>query len=520
MLSRFCSTQLLFGAVTALTLGIFGCSGGPSTADAGPQQITIYSFGETQVLHDVEVAARSFEAKTGIKVTVVGDPIGNLMTKAKSEAASSSSSYDVLVFLNVWMGDLVNLGYINPLDSYITRDMSDTELAWSDVIDGVKRKNVWGGHTYGMIVDNDNFQLFYRKDILNPSSPFNAAWKLDATNNPTGKDLGAPQTIDEVIGISKFFVGKDWDVTVTDKTPFVTAIPPGVLSAWYGINWAAPYTVVPRASAPAPGVLFFNPTDMTPLVNNEGFVRGMQKYAELVKCCTPALVGKVADDTGMTAKNPDHGGDNGAIARFVHGKALMAIGWGDIGPASVRADSVVKGKVGFTLSPGTNDYFDWTASPPKWVHTADVHRVPMHEANGWSLFMTSTSKNKDAAWRFMKYMGSPDVSVATVTDPVGGYQPWRSSALVTAPWEAAGWGATDAKAYVQTILDTTNHPDAVIDIRIPGTFDYYGAFDTARVSILDGADAKTAMDKAAADMKAVTAANPGQLQNYRSHLGL
>src|SRR6185369_3579678 len=104
-----------------------------------------------------------FVSQTGIKVNV--KPVTELQDIFDA-SQSPSTDVDVVIGLNVWVGDFVNSGFIEPLDDYIHRDMNDAELSWSTISDGVRNKNRWGDRTYSLICDNDNMFLIYRKDIL------------------------------------------------------------------------------------------------------------------------------------------------------------------------------------------------------------------------------------------------------------------------------------------------------------------------------------------------------------------
>src|SRR5207244_814432 len=119
------------------------------------------------VMAAVERAAPLFEAKTGIKVNVVEQPDFNqLIPDVQTKATAGAKDQDVYLLLNVWMGDLVNMGVAEPMDSYISADANNPELSWDDVPAGMKAKMNWGGHTYIMMLDNDHMFLHYRKDVL------------------------------------------------------------------------------------------------------------------------------------------------------------------------------------------------------------------------------------------------------------------------------------------------------------------------------------------------------------------
>jgi multiple sugar transport system substrate-binding protein len=251
------------------------------------------------------------------------------------------------------------------------------------------------------------------------------------------------------------------------------------------------------------GLFMFRP-DMTPLVNTPGFKRGIEKYLALANLSNPVL------------------DRQGVIDQIVRGEALMAIDWGDTGPASLSAGSAAKFKLGYALAPGTRTYFDWVTNA--WVDTRDVHYAPLHQANGFAFYMTSTSDHKDLVWRFIKYMNSPAVSMGIVSDQRGGYQPWRTSHNEVSKWKDAGWLQEDATNYVDTILRSVNHENASLDIRIPGASEYGTTLENHLVRLLAAASPNidAEMDACAMELQAVTDAHQreAQVQRYRAHLGL
>ncbi|HIC90242.1 MAG TPA: extracellular solute-binding protein, partial [Anaerolineae bacterium] len=288
---------------------------------------------------------------------------------------------------------------------------------------------------------------------------------------------------------------------------FVTSVTRGNQAFWYSYSWFSAYGVVPADKAPVPGVFIFNPDDMSPLINNPGYVKGLEKYKEMVDCCIRPGKDAVRGDV---------------IQEIINGTTLMAIDWGDIGPSSIGKDSVVKGKLGFALAPGSKEYYDWQTD--QWVKTDKVKYSPTHAFNGWAWMITSTSKNPQAAWDFVKFNASPEISAEDVASPDSGDQPWRFSHMTNLdPWVKAGWNREDAEAYVKSIVATTNHPNAVFDLRIPGAARYQEAVELWLTRALAGEiSPQEAMDKAAEDLNRITdeLGRDKQIAAYRSHLGL
>ena len=466
------------------------------------ETIRVFTMTGPFISGPVRAHADAFTELTGAKIEVIEAPFAELFPKTQQVAATGGDDFDVLLLANLWMPDFVNLEYVVDLQTFIDRDAADSQLAYDDVPDGIKLKNSWGGGAYAWIVDNDNQTMFYRKDILGDPT-----WQ-EQYKTETGKDLpNPPQTLTEFAEVAKFFTGKEWGETEGDKYGFITCVQRGQQSYWYAYPWAAPYTVVPKDKAPAQGIFLFDP-DMNPLVNTEGFVRGIGEFVQTIKdSMRPGLDTVRAD----------------VITDITNGSALMSLDWGDTGPASVADDSVVKDKVGFSLTPGVNEYYDWQTKT--WVTVeGDPHRTPTHAYNGWSYYITSQARNPDAAWAWIKFHASPEISAIDVASADSGYQPWRTSHSTNlTAWTDAGWTEGEAKTYIETILAATNDANAVFDVRIPGAARYQEALELqVSRAINDEASAQEAMDEAAKAFNDITEelGKDKQIAAYKSHLGM
>jgi multiple sugar transport system substrate-binding protein len=497
-------------SLVALALAA-ACGGEAATKEVTDQtvsEITVYTFGQPQMMPPHELAARTFEEKTGIKVNIVSEPaFQKLQPTLEGKAKAGSADYDVYMTGNLWVADYVNLGYAEPLDSYIDADSDSEELALSDIPRGVRKKNEFGGKTYSMLVDNDNMFLFYRKDVFAEQR-----WR-DAFREELGHELPTPpNTIAELIEVAKFFADKDWNPDMRGEASFVSSNAGLGQSHYFLYSFAAPYTVMPPDVAPAPGLLLFKP-DMTPLVNTPGFVRGVSEWKEMLDCCVKPLNGDADGPEGLLQREA-------VINQMIQGQALMAIDWGDIGPAAFRDESVVQDKLGFAMAPAAAEYYDWQTE--EWVTPDDLNYAPVHQFNGWALYMASTSEKKQVAWDFIRHFISPEISIETVSDPAGGYQPWRTSHSTNHQfWEDRGWRSDDAEAYANAILDTTNHPNRVIDVRIPGSFSYGDALEAElKLVALGEKTAQEAMDDCAVTFDEITTdlGRDPQIEAYGAHL--
>jgi multiple sugar transport system substrate-binding protein len=268
--------------------------------------------------------------------------------------------------------------------------------------------------------------------------------------------------------------------------------------------------VLPTDKAPdqTPGIYIFDP-DMNPLIATEGYVRGL---TEFVDCIQNAM--KPGLDTIRTT----------VIDDMINGTTLMSLDWGDTGPASVSEQSVVKNKLGFALTPGVTEYYDWVNKTWVTMPEGEIHQTPTHAYNGWSYYITSQSQNPEAAWAWIKFHGSPGISAIDVASPDSGFQPWRKSHETNLePWLDAGWDEAEAQAYIATILAATDHPNAVFDPRLPGAARYQETLELYTNQAIAGElTPQAAMDQCTTDFNAITdeLGRDSQIAAYRAHLGM
>ena len=501
------TAAVLAGSKTGLGVDIVGAAS-QQTYDG----VTLNVFTQTGpfISGPVKFHAPEFQTKTGAVVNAVEAPNADLFARAQQVAQSGSGDFDILLLANTWMPDFVNLGYVVPLQPWIDKDVAanDPELAWDDIPDGIKRKDSWAGQLQTYIVDNDNQSMFYRKDVL--AEP---KWQ-DAFRTATGKDLpNPPKTLTELSEVATFFspngAGKDWS-DAGASYGFITCVLRGAQSYWYSYPWTAPYSVLPTSEAPeqTQGIYLFDP-DMNPLINTEGYVRGVTEFVEIIdKAMKPGL-----DADRATV-----------IEDMINGTTMFSLDWGDTGPGSVSDRSVVKNKIGFAMTPGVTEYFNWQTG--SWVKMPEgqIHQTPTHAYNGWSYYITNQTKNPDAAWAWIKFHGSPGISAVDVASPDSGYQPWRKSHSTNLePWISAGWDEAEAKEFIETILANTDHPNAVFDPRLPGAARYQETLELYTNQAIAGElKPQEAMDKAATAFNKITdeLGRDKQIAAYHAHLGM
>ena len=436
-------------------------------------------------------------AKTGATVEVQQFAFSDLFPKIITALQTKSGEFDVLLFAADWMGDIAGGGYVLPVP-----DDVKTAIDWNDILPTYRERVAdWGGTTYAIPFDGDSHMMYYRKDLVNPTSQYNADFKAKY-----GADLNEPQTWAEYKNIAEFFQGKEVDTAGVTAPIYgvAEALKKKAQSYWFLMDRAAGYAKIPGDP------YFFFDENMKSLVNTPGWVQGLQDWVDIYKCCA------APDMINFDVVN--------VRAVFPAGQSVFGLDWGDVGPISVDPNaSVVKGLVGFGTTPGAPKYWDRKTSA--WVDAKDgVNKAPFLAFGGWVASVTKDSKNADAAWDYLKYFTSKDaVGTMAVTGGTG-VNPLRQSQFDNlAAWTGAGFDEESAKDYLAAIQSVINDPNAIVDLRIPGANEYFDALDAGIAKAIAGeAEPQAALDEVAKTWDAITErlGTDSQLKNYKAALGI
>ena len=156
---------VVFATILSLLFLIAGKEGeGGGKEPKGPVTLSVLTMTGPFISGPIKAHNPEWSAKHDGKYNVEAIEVafGDIFPKAKQAAMTKSDAFDMLLAANIWMADFVGFDYVIPLDDYL----ADTDWYPSDVPEGIVKKNTFHGTTYGLIADNDNQYLFYRKDIL------------------------------------------------------------------------------------------------------------------------------------------------------------------------------------------------------------------------------------------------------------------------------------------------------------------------------------------------------------------
>jgi len=411
---------------------------------------TTYESG-LQALEPRNFSGPVWQELTGIGSNVVELPHPDQYSKPIAEHIADSGAYDILDIEPAWVPSLANGGVIVPIDDYVNRYMDKADL--DDYHPLYKAMPTYKGKRWGFFDDGDVLALYYRTDIFGDSK-LQQAYKAKF-----GRDLRVPQGWDEYAETAQF---------ITDQ------MAPRVYGAAHFRKAGSPgnqfgFLQQYRSN----GGVFFDPKTMQAQLVSPAGIKTLEQMVAANKASIPG------------------NNDMDAVAAWVawlQGKVAMLYSWPPTGRMtenySQRAkainfvpQSVVAGKAGYAVMPGGNP----------------------EQASGYVKALAAGSNNEEAAYLFMQWTTSPEVSLVRVMLPYTLRDPYRLSHY-TSPLYRALW--PNAKDYLVNLSNSAN--GAVVDMIMPGWQDYALSIDRMCTAVWAGEEPKTALARAAAEWDAVT----------------
>ncbi len=433
-----------------------------------------------------------WEEMTGGNIELQTFAFGELFEKISTALATGSGDYDVIIYAADWAGDIMAPGYVLE----ISQDILD-QIDADDVIPlYADRITTWGGVPYALPYDGDAHMLYYRKDLF-ANEEYQAAFEAEY-----GYPLAEPVTWSQYADIAAFFNGKEVE-TAGDAAPIYGALEAqrrNAQSYWVYLSRAAGYGKVPGNPC-----FFFSCDDMTPQVNNPGWVRALEEYVDIRSVGDPEMINYDVADTRTL---------------FTTGTAVLNLDWGDVGTISVDPNaSIVQGDVGFGVLPGGDSYWDYEAG--EWV--METNPAPFIAFGGWIISVAADSDVTEAALDFAAFLASREMVNELAVTGGTGINPSRFSQLEDiAPWVEAGFDEESAADYLDAIQSTINHPNAVLDLRITGSAEYLSTLDAEIARAVAGEiSAQEALDNVAALWDAITdrLGRDAQAAQYKAAVG-
>jgi multiple sugar transport system substrate-binding protein len=440
---------------------------------------------------------RPWEAYTGARINWIDLAQADYNARLQQSIATSTVDFDIIEMGAPFEGDVCSKGLASEMPDWV-RDQIDMD----DYVDYLKAPvGTWEGKTYRISVDGDAHNFNYRTDVF--SDPGLAeAWAAEGHEG----EWGVPTTWQQVQEVTRFLKGKRLDGQ--DLYGYLDAPKP-----WGGFGF---YFLASRASAyakhPDDPAWLFDPDTMKPRINNPAWVRAIQDVIDALPHQPPDQLNADPNTT--------------AFQQFLGGTGSMIAWWGDVGSNVKTNDSSVVGDVtGFSILPGSDDVYN--AATGEWdVLPSGPNFSPNCAYIGWGVYVMSRvdsdEKKHKAAWSAAAHVGGKDLSLWTVAYP-SGFQPYRNSHFNISEWVTAGYDEEFITSYLQSEADSYNHPNAAIEPRIPGIFQYYSVAEDELARIFAGqADAQAGADAIAAAWERITdqIGRDSQIALYKSSLGI
>ncbi len=457
----------------------------------------------------------AFQQATGATLEIVELPFGDFLTSTVADFATGQNTYDVLTPGAWFYGDYIQGGWIQPLERFFD-DPAYPLWNREAVAPGIKTLMTWDDQWYGTIYDGDTQLLYFRKDILNDPQ-WQAAYKAE-----TGEDLPTePATWQELMAVTSFFHGKDWNGDGDPDDGISLHLKGGGFGFFHFMSLAASFVVEPSPGADPTQVdddynlFWFDPRDMTPLINEPGHVAALEYLIELAGTGSRS---QVSWDLSEAWNN------------FLSGNAIATFSWGDVGSlAQDPGASKIQGKLGAARIPCSDTWYS-RAGGELVTDTENPNCVGNVVGGTWHGVIATASDVPELSYYLIAMLAAPEINFWNVSYGWTGVDPGstlhlfppRGTATVE-QYAATGYDAGDAKEFIDAYGDNLfSFPTYQDFLRIPGAPAYWEAMDTRLAEAMTGQSTpQEALDSVARSWRNITEDQDPDLQLdlYRAAIG-
>lgn len=433
---------------------------------------------------------KPWEAYTGAKINWIDLAQADYNARLQQSIATGTVDFDILEMGAPFEGDTAGRGLLDEMPGWVGEQVDA-----KDIVRYLRPPvGTWAGKIYRVTIDGDCHTFAYRKDYFGDGGIGGAE---------------VPKTWQEVNAVTKALVGKTDPLTGLGAHGFLDP-----LKGWGGFGF---YFIEDRAAAyakhPNDPAWLFDPDTMKPRVNNPAWVQAIQDVMDLIATDGAYPADQINADPGTTA-----------FQQFLAGTGSMLMWWGDVGSSARTSDtSVVGDVVGFGINRGSDRVYN--SQTGAWEDT--YNEAPNMAYLGWGIYVTTRvqgdEKKRKAAWSAAAHLGGKDISLWMSAYP-SGFQPYRNSHFQYDEWEQAGYDRAFVEDYLGSNADSYNHPNAAIEPRIPGIFQYYSVAEDELSKGFAGqyGSAQETADAIAAAWEQITdqIGRDSQIALYRLSLGL
>ncbi|MCL5987261.1 MAG: sugar ABC transporter substrate-binding protein [Actinobacteria bacterium] len=339
------------------------------TTEAPKEKVTVKMLflagGLNKLAPEIEKKFYELWPDTNIKIESEFADYPTLHDKIAITEAGGAGAYDIYWVITDWMPELIDAGFLEPLNSYLESDPID---GWPDTYPaGVLELQTVDNIIYGLPGHNGPYMLFYRTDLFSDETE-KANFKAKY-----GYELAPPETWEQFKQIADFFTRPNQNL--------------------YGTSFAGndaqatPYDIVQVAHNF--GAKYWDDAGY-PTFNSETWVKALEFLGTMYKENSP----KGAEALDMM----------GRADRFKEGIITMYADWtGFAGYFELAEGSNVVGKVGYSLMPKGGDQGNRDSLNIYWCYS-----------------LSASSKHKSEAWQVLKVLTLPEIDQLWTLGGMGG----------------------------------------------------------------------------------------------------
>jgi multiple sugar transport system substrate-binding protein len=464
------------------------------------QVVTVVVSGGSTIAGPILELKQEYEEATGARLNVVELPIDEHFASFISDATNRGGRYDVSMAGAWWLGELVEAGFIIPLDKYY-KDPRFPRWDIDDVLPAPRSLLTYGGKLYMVANDHDGQVMYYRRDLL-ADARHRAAFQARY-----GYPLGVPQTWEQFRAVAEYFDGQDLNGDGVADHGLALSLGLGSQAMFHFLSLSAPFVIGPANHR----LYWFDPQTMEPLIESPGHVRALETLAGLVKFGPREMLNW---DLGKTW---DY---------FLAGRAALTFSWADLGALAQQPGSAVRGKVGVATMPGTTEYY--SIAKRQWVKADAINRVGNTIGGSWAGVISRSSKAPEAAYYFLALMATREKSLVYAARGWDGIDPGRRFHFLPPAGTGSiehyldlGWDAADIGDFLGAYAQTFGNPLQFPYLRVPGAFSYCQAIDVHLQEAASGQlPAAAALKAMAIDFEEITLrmGRDKQKRSYRASL--
>jgi multiple sugar transport system substrate-binding protein len=378
-----------------------------------------------------------WEELTGITINPIGKPFPELFPSQVAEHIGQTGAYDVLSVVPAWTADFVAQGMLEPLDPFIEQYMNTADL--DDYHPTYRSLMNYGGQIYHLFDDGDTIILYYRTDLFNDEA------NREEFQAQYGFELAAPADWEQYDAIQAFFTEK------------------GAGEYWGGASQRAPGQVYGWFSEEFRnrGGRFFDPETMDATLDSEAGVETLSAMLARNETMPPGVEtwGFIEVlSAWMGGQLAMVGGTWPPYGRWSEGTTAEQLNW--------VPETQVAGNVGYSVMPMGHSL----------------------QNAGFSLGVSSSSPNKEAAYLFIQWLTSPSISLERVMLPYALRDPYRISHYESEEYRARWHNADEYLDTLRAAADT-----CLLDIIMPGSNEYHVALDQVVTSAQAGTSVEDAL---------------------------